>query len=138
MPVCHAKSRVLCRTPAARHLTLHATGMVYGSLRLMAGQLSFLVVTASEVSVKSTMHAHVRKNITQQSRIRLLAGKDRVLIVYLSPLLYLAVDVASNRSGESTRLGWVVTTIYTRSGLGRSGLLQLPGAPILALPVRDL
>jgi hypothetical protein len=41
MLVCHAKSSFLCRTPAARHLTLDATGMVYGSLRLIVGQLSF-------------------------------------------------------------------------------------------------
>jgi hypothetical protein len=41
MFVCHAKSSFLCRTPAARHLTLDATGMVYGSLRLFVGQLSF-------------------------------------------------------------------------------------------------
>src|ERR1700730_16704958 len=34
-------SSFLCRTPAARHLTLDATGMLYGSLRLMVGQLSF-------------------------------------------------------------------------------------------------
>jgi hypothetical protein len=45
MLVCHAKSSFLCRTTAARLLTLDATGMVHGSLRSIVGPTEFLVAT---------------------------------------------------------------------------------------------
>jgi hypothetical protein len=54
MLVCHAKSSFLCRSPAARHLTLDATGMVYGSLRLIVRPTEFLVVTAYQMVADRT------------------------------------------------------------------------------------